>query len=348
MKLFRILAVSTLLFTSATFTSNAWIAGGLVLCDANHNGQVDATDTPLPGILVVVTNTTGTFSNANWTSTPEGGYGVELPPVADSYVVYLHPLTLAAGTTFVLPTNGIITFSLNGTTTSNFFGNFLVSNPTCTNTVTPPITNTDCCLSACATIGGTRQNPLIRFTGSVKPSCGCTNGDQGEWDLVDNTLNLRLQVSVLDILNCGSLAGASCSSNYIDFQGAGTLVGINGSVTNYGVVFFSARAVDGGTISARDSLYLRVYTDAGVTLYLISSDTANPLNVAPLAISSGSIKVSQNCCENNDDHNGHGNGHNGDKGGKGGKGGNGDKGGDNGNGQGNGNGGKGGKGKGKH
>jgi len=192
MKLIRNCALATVLLSTLTATSHAWVTAGTVYCDANHNGQIETNDTPLKGVLVVVTNTSGTFSNANWTATPDGGFAVELPPVADSYVQFLHPLTLPPDTTFVLPNNGVTTFTLNGTVTSNFFSDFLVSSSVCSNSTTPPPTNTDCCVAASGTIGGTKLSPIIRFSLTGTPSCGCTNGDSGEVDIVDNSLKLHL------------------------------------------------------------------------------------------------------------------------------------------------------------
>src|SRR5204863_1421537 len=121
MKLIKVVGLSLLMTAGSVGTSHAWLAAGTVYCDSNQSGQIEATDQPVSGVLVVVTNVSGTFSNANWTSTPEGGFGVDLPPVADSYVIYMHPLTLPAGSTVTLPASGVITFSLTATV-SNFIG----------------------------------------------------------------------------------------------------------------------------------------------------------------------------------------------------------------------------------
>ena len=40
-----------------------------------------------------------------------------------------------------------------------------------------------------------------------------------------------------------------------------------------------------------DRLYLRVYDGLGNTLLLISADVANPLNIAPVAISTGNLQM---------------------------------------------------------
>jgi hypothetical protein len=301
----KLLVLSVLLSLTFTTTSNAWSASGVVYCDANHNGQVDNNDTGLPGVLVVITNVSGTYSNASFTTTPEGVFTIGLPTNADSYVEFLHPLTLPSDTTFLVPSNGVYHFTLDGVVTSNFIGDFLISSSVCSNSISSN-TNTDCCLAARAAIGGTKLNPLIKIAGTVVPACGCTNGDSGKLDVVDATLKLHFEGFVLDILNCGETTGTN-GAHFIDFQGAGTLKGINGSVTNFGVVYFSAEAVDGGCSTASDNFYLRVYDSTGATLYLISADTTNAVDVAPLAITAGTIKIGTDCCENGGDHGNHGN-----------------------------------------
>src|SRR5689334_15380179 len=52
-------------------SAQAAIDFGRVLCDANLSGMIDSGDVPVQSVLVVVTNLSGTFSNANWT-TSEG------------------------------------------------------------------------------------------------------------------------------------------------------------------------------------------------------------------------------------------------------------------------------------
>jgi len=41
--------------------ATTWTTSGFVMCDANQNGQIDSGDTPLTGILVVITNSSGTY-----------------------------------------------------------------------------------------------------------------------------------------------------------------------------------------------------------------------------------------------------------------------------------------------
>ena len=75
--MFRAVLLS-LLIGGAAQTASAWFAFGHVYCDANDNFQIDAGDTAVAGVLVVVTNSSGSFSNASWT-TAQGTYLVQLP-----------------------------------------------------------------------------------------------------------------------------------------------------------------------------------------------------------------------------------------------------------------------------
>src|SRR5579859_4392769 len=91
-----------LIVCSSTVTSHAWQNMGHVYWDANGNGVIDSGDVPVRSVLVVVTNVSGTFSNANWT-TGNGFFIMELPAGPGSYVDYINPLTLPKGATGVLP-----------------------------------------------------------------------------------------------------------------------------------------------------------------------------------------------------------------------------------------------------
>src|SRR5215475_12233891 len=95
-------SLTALLLLGSALNSHAWTKLGNVFCDANTNGIIDTGDSPVQSVLVVVTNTSGTFSNASWT-TAEGFFIVGLPEVPDTYVDFILAATLPEGTTAVLP-----------------------------------------------------------------------------------------------------------------------------------------------------------------------------------------------------------------------------------------------------
>jgi hypothetical protein len=92
MKIIKILTISSLLLIGSAATSNAWFKFGTVYCDANTNGIIDTGDVPVQSVLVVVTNQSGSFSNATWTDI-NGQFLVALPDVPDQFVDFIHPAT---------------------------------------------------------------------------------------------------------------------------------------------------------------------------------------------------------------------------------------------------------------
>lgn len=299
MKVTRVLAIATLLILVSTFSSHA-TTGGFVFCDSNGNGQFDTGDVPLTGVLVVVTNTSGTFSNAAWTITPEGGFAIALGSTTDTYVEFIHPATLPTDATVVLPAGGVYTFTLAPNNTE-FLGNFLVTSSTCTTNnppppPPPPPTVTNFCLKAAGTICGPGKTRIV-FNGSVSPACDGTNADTGEWDVCFRPARIRFQGSVVDITAAGEDQNTSGATfRYIEFQGGGTISGIEGCKIKTTGVFFHGRAEDhGGCHNATDELYLRIFTAEGTTLLLISGDTADASDISPVPIT-GDLVISTNCC----------------------------------------------------
>lgn len=59
-----------------------------MLCDANQNGQIDAADTPVAGVKVVVENSSHDFSVTIKTG-PAGDFLVALPDTPDTYLCHL-------------------------------------------------------------------------------------------------------------------------------------------------------------------------------------------------------------------------------------------------------------------
>ncbi len=289
--------------------ANAWDTSGYVVCDANQNGQIDANDSALSGVLVVVTNVAGTYSNANWTAASDGGFVIDLPNQADTYVEYLHPLTLPSDARVVLPSGGVYQFTLDSVTQSNFLGSFLISSSLCASNTPPPpptVNSNLFCLKAEATICGGRGKPLYVVAGEVSPVNGGTNAC-GEWAVVASASKLKFLGRPVDIVDEGQDTDANGSVyKYMEFEGTGTLKGFGGCRANYGVVSFYARVEDHGKCrTTPDSIYFRAYLADGTTRLLISADSNNPLNVAPVNISKGNVELSV-CCQSG--HNGEGEG----------------------------------------
>src|SRR4051812_22789285 len=161
--------LSFLLFTNS---AHAWATTGFVLCDANQNQTIDAGDSPVANVLVLVTNTSGTFSNAALTGA-DGSFIVFLPEsVPDTYVETLVSSTLPANSTIVLPVPPAFQFSLPNGDATVFTGSWLINSPECQ--------SGGCWLTGGGTIGA-GKTPAHSFGGNVFPGCSSTAGQGGQW-----------------------------------------------------------------------------------------------------------------------------------------------------------------------
>lgn len=274
---------------------NAWWSSGYILCDANQNGVIDNADTPVPSVLVVATNLSGTYSNANW-SMPDGFFMVQLAETDDTYVEYINTNTLPPDSTFLFPIPPTYSFSINSSNT-DFAGSFLINNPACQN-------NGGCWLTGGGTVGGSGKKPDHNFGGNVYPGCSSTAGDGGQWTDISRVSKLQFQGTVVQTVDCGNVVGYQPGStspvtpfNMIEFTGYGTLKGIAGNKADYGTVYFTARAEDHAEPGKQiDRYYLRVYTPDGTTRMLVSGDTSNPTNIVTVPISTGNLQLHESSC----------------------------------------------------
>src|SRR5215471_15654912 len=83
---------------------------GTVFEDTTRSGGFGPGNVPLPGVLVVVTNTSGTFSNAMFSAAPGGSFSLVLSDPTDTYKAFLVPSTLPAGSVVEQPV-GVYTFT---------------------------------------------------------------------------------------------------------------------------------------------------------------------------------------------------------------------------------------------
>jgi hypothetical protein len=284
-------SLTALLLLGSALNSNAWTKLGNVYCDANMDGIIDTGDSPVQSVLVVVTNTSGTFSNASWT-TAEGFFIVALPEVPGTYVDFIHPATLPPGTTAVLPIFNTFTVT-NETTVTN---NFLIENTNCVSV--PPGTNGQCWLTGGGTIKSGNGKPLFNFGGVVNPGCSPTAAGGGNWNIIDSTQKLHFKGLTIQVVDCGNVPGVNGSTSpqtpfsFIEFQGVGTLTGVGGNNADFGAVQFFAHAEDlGEPGKGVDRLYFRVFDGLGNTLLLISATPSSPLDIAPVTISTGNLQM---------------------------------------------------------
>ena len=301
MKTFKGLCLALLIWGAGAVAANAWFAEGYIYCDANQNGQIDVgVDVGLQSVLMVVVNTSGTFSNASWTAA-DGFFIVEVPEVNDSYVVFASAATLAAGSVTLVPAAGLYSFTITSNQTM-FAGDFLINTGAACPSNTPPTTGA-CWLTGGGTIKA-KGKPEHSFGGVVYPGCNPKSAGGGNWNHVAHSLGLHFKGTEMGVVTCGNIPGIPPGSqspktpfNYIEFQGTGTLKGIGGNQADYGQVYFFAHCEDRHEPGKGvDRYYLRVYAADGTTLLLVSADSANPLDVAPVAISTGNLQIHVSSC----------------------------------------------------
>jgi hypothetical protein len=127
----RFIAVTASMLLAGVSSAYAWSAVGHLYCDANLNNVIDSGDVPVQGALVVVTNISGTFSNASF-SDAEGFYDVTLSESNDQYVGYLVPTSLPGGGLVILPAgSGSFQFSMPFPPSDIVTNDFLIRNLTC-------------------------------------------------------------------------------------------------------------------------------------------------------------------------------------------------------------------------
>ena len=291
MKLKTFYSLLSLSLLGSALNSPAWIKTGTVYCDSNTNGIIDTGDTPVQSVLVVVTNLSGTFSNASWT-TAEGVFVIELSGSPDTYVDFILPATLPPGTTAVLP----VFHRFVSTNDVPITNNFLIENPAC---VSAPSTNSgECWLTGGGTIKSGNGKPLHSFGGVVNPGCSTNAAGGGNWNDIDFTQSLHFKGLDMEVVDCGNVPGHDGSTSpqspfsFIEFEGIGTLTGIAGNKADYGAVHFFAHAEDlGEPGKGVDRLYLRVFDGSGTTLLLISGHPSSPLEISPVTISTGNLQI---------------------------------------------------------
>jgi hypothetical protein len=273
---FKSIMVAMLAMAFCAISARAWNVSGVVSCP---NGNSAA------GISVSVSGVGSTTTSGN------GAFLIELPDTAASYTICVDASTLPAGTTV----SACQTFSVDA---NNLFAsvNFTLSGSIC-GTPLPP---GPCWLTGGGTIGKTKGQPDYSYGGVVNPGCSPTAAGGGNWNVVDHLQGLHFKGLNISVIGCSGVPDKAppVDVNIIDFQGTGTITGFGGNTTPQTAVCFVGRAIDNGEPGGgKDQLYLRVYDcTSGAILMLISTDSANPLDVAPVSISTGNLQIHTSSC----------------------------------------------------
>jgi len=302
MKKLYLLLATTSLAISIPVVSRAAIVTGSIFCDANQDGVLDTGDIAVPGITVVITNEIGSFSNGAVTAS-DGSFNIRIPnfdpileihdPLAQIYFEVVEPATLPAGSTIVLPlplasmTNGtplyVVQFAGNQTnlvftsgTGDSSTGDWLINDPEC------GVSAGTCKVSGNARIMGGRGVAEHSFGGTVVSG----NPPKGRWMDISRSPGLVFQST--------SIQSVTCGTGTIDFSGTGRLRSTGSGNRTANQVSFTAHVENmavGTKNRTETAYYLRVFTADGTTLDLVSTDTADPTNVAPVAVTSGHLGI---------------------------------------------------------
>ena len=282
-----------LAFALAALNASAWSVSGVVSCP---NGITAS------GIVVFITGVGSTTTDGN------GAFTLELPDATASYSICVDASTLPVGATV----SDCAPFSVDN---NNPFAlvNFTLSGPFCSVLTPPPGL---CWLTGGGTVRksqvaamatrpaktavNSKGQPDFSFGGVVNPGCSPTAAGGGNWNVIDHLDSLHFKGLQISVIGCsgGPDKAPPVNVNIIDFQGTGTLTGIDGNTMADTAVCFRGRAEDHGEPGGgRDRLYLNVFDcSTGQSLMLISADPANPADIAPVAISTGNLQVHTSGC----------------------------------------------------
>lgn len=228
------LGYSLLALVLSAGVAQAWHVNGKVICDENGNRQIDADDHSVPGVMIAVENASGSFSSVVKTGA-DGTFKLELPHIADSYLVYMHPPTVPPGATVVLPVGGVYGFALTNETQFFEQANFLLD--CAPEGQPPPAADVDC---GKVTGGGW----IVGTPSNAKGTFGVSGGLQGTklWghlNYVDHGTGLHVRSTAVTAYE-------------------NDLVNENGRTIQYNVLIGTAegtatvRVVDNGEPGARD------------------------------------------------------------------------------------------------
>jgi len=272
-------------------------------------------------VVITITGTSclGSFSDGASTDS-DGLYVITLPDCDGSYTATLDVTSLPPNATLVSPAS--VSFSTT-TASDSFVADWEIGGAVCEQ-------------AACWFTGGgakidqllgipcahcqskpNGKTPDLAFGGNVYPGCSPTAGDGGSWNHVDRIRNLHFHGTTIQVVRCGNVTpppppGSTSPVtpfNFIEFQGTGTLKGIQGNKVDYGTVYFFARAEDRNEPGSKgandgaliDRYHLRVYTNPadpfGSTVLLVGGNDADPANNA-VPITDGNFQLHISSCDN--------------------------------------------------
>jgi hypothetical protein len=294
-------------------TTKADLVTGRILCDANNSMTFDSGDKGIAGVLVTVRSEAGGFTNST-VSGSDGSFSLSIPnfdvlayrrdPLSQSYVEWLSPDTLPGDAVVIFPqpalgtnpvyyinpayqTSPLDYVSLAGQSTN---GDWLISSASCRGAT---LSSNACRLTGSGVIAGATKHMEDSFGGSISSKRNKHGLLTGSWKHTSRSLKLSFKSTALDTVDCSQSSPTTGSSAFgaLSFSGRGTVRSQQGKKTLSTPALFNAYVEDHGKGAGKDLYYLRVYTQDGTTLLLISGDPANPENVVPAPLTKGDLRV---------------------------------------------------------
>lgn len=296
----RSLSLAAVLLSALTV--HAWHLGGKVTCPERS---------AIEGAVINVSGTTAAGAyTASGVTDDLGEYVVPLPDSPGSFVATLDVSSLPAGS-FVVGA-GSVSFTTTAQDAWPYI-TFVVDGTVC---IPPPgvcwFTGGGAKLDNLLGIPTAHKGPDNSFGGNVYPGCSPTAGGGGNWNHVARDIKLHFKGTDIQVVQCGNVTpppppGSTSPVtpfNFIEFQGTGTLKGIQGNKADYGAVTFFARCEDRNEPGSKDSnagtgidrYFLRVVDSGGVVRLLING-SADPNLVMPVEITDGNFQLHISSCD---------------------------------------------------
>jgi len=282
-------------------------AGAALACHVGGNVYCDATGQPLSGIRIDLVATDGTVYERYAVTNELGRYDIALLCEPHCYRITANTPN---GEVVKSPASGSYEFC--AAAGNNYVvepRDWRISSPEC-----PQVQDEEGCWLTAGGVKFRAAGKEHNWGGNVYPGCDSKPGDGGQWNDIDAVNNLHFQGWSIRVVRCGNITDIPSGStspvtpvNFIEFEGTGTLKGVQGNNADFGTVHFWAHVEDREEPGsngqrhpiAKDRYFLNVFTNpadpAGSSVFLVDVD-GNPATMDPLTITGGNMQLHASSC----------------------------------------------------
>ena len=273
---------------------------------------------PFKDVIVWVSGTSSEGAFEAYGVTDSEGHYIVYVGLVGTYTASLDPTTLPSDATIVSP-GASVSFEIQDVNIDTPVINWVVNSPSLCESggacwFTGGGAKIDQLIGIPVATKGNGKSPLHSFGGNVYPGCSPTAGDGGNWNHVARGgIKLHFKGTSIRVVKCGNVTppppeGSTSPVtpyNFIDFEGTGTLKGIQGNKDDFGTVTFFAHCEDRnepGSKGARDGAlidryYLRVMDGDGVVQLEVGS-ILDDGTIVPVTITDGNFQLHASSCDN--------------------------------------------------